>query len=69
MHLLPSKLGKSDYYYRMEEKQEMAWYEDLYNKTIGSSFYQGTLRQPLEGHYGFFHLSSHHVLFLNGNGR
>ena len=31
VHLLPSKLGKSDYYYRMEEKQEMAWYEDLYN--------------------------------------
>ncbi|WP_287488245.1 efflux RND transporter permease subunit [Butyricimonas sp.] len=24
VHLLPSKLGKSDYYYRMEEKQEMA---------------------------------------------
>lgn len=52
VHLLPSKLGKSDYYYRMEEKQEMAWYEDLYNKTIGSSFYQGTLRQPLEKVFG-----------------
>ncbi len=52
VHLLPSKLGKSDYYYRMEEKQEMAWYEDLYNKTIGSNFYQGTLRQPLEKVFG-----------------
>lgn len=52
VHLLPSKLGKSDYYYRMEEKQEMAWYEDLYNKTIGSNFYQGILRQPLEKVFG-----------------
>ena len=48
IHLLPAKLGKSDYYYRTGEKQEPKWYEDVYNKTIGSNFYQGTLRQPLE---------------------
>ena len=30
----------------------MAWYEDLYNKTIGSNFCQGTLRQPLEKVFG-----------------
>ncbi|MCQ4875354.1 efflux RND transporter permease subunit [Butyricimonas paravirosa] len=47
IHLLPAKLGKSDYY-RTGEKQEPKWYEDVYNKTIGSNFYQGTLRQPLE---------------------
>ncbi len=48
IHLLPAKLGKSDYYYRTGEKQETKWYEEVYNKTIGSNFYQGTLRQPLE---------------------
>ena len=30
----------------------MAWYEDLYNKTIGSIFCQGTLRQPLKKVFG-----------------
>ena len=48
IHLLPAKWGKSDYYYRTGEKQEAKWYEEVYNKTIGSNFYQGTLRQPLE---------------------
>lgn len=48
VHLLPAKLGKSDYYYRTVERQETKWYEEVYNKTIGSNFYQGTLRQPLE---------------------
>ncbi|MEG1905117.1 MAG: efflux RND transporter permease subunit [Bacteroidales bacterium] len=48
LHLLPAKLGKSDYYYRTAEKLEVKWYEEIYNKTIGSPFYQGTLRKPLE---------------------
>lgn len=48
IHLLPAKLGKSDYYYRAEEKPEPKWYEEMYNKTIGSNFYQSTLRRPLE---------------------
>lgn len=48
IHLLPAKLGKNDYYYRAEEKPEPKWYEEMYNKTIGSNFYQSTLRRPLE---------------------
>lgn len=48
IHLLPAKLGKNDYYYRAGEKPEPKWYEEVYNKTIGSNFYQGSLRQPLE---------------------
>lgn len=47
LHLLPAKLGKSDYY-RTAERPEAKWYETVYNKTIGSNFYQGTLRRPLE---------------------
>lgn len=47
LHLLPAKWGKNDYY-RPGGKQEVKWYENVYNKTIGSNFYQGTLRQPLE---------------------
>lgn len=52
IHLLPAKLGKSDYYYRIAERPEAKWYEDVYNKTIGSNFYQGTLREPLEKFFG-----------------
>lgn len=48
VHLLPAKLGKNDYYYRTVGQQGAKWYEEVYNKTIGSNFYQGTLRQPLE---------------------
>ncbi|MDE7374907.1 MAG: efflux RND transporter permease subunit, partial [Odoribacter sp.] len=48
LHLLPARLGKNDYYHRPGERQEATWYENAYNKTIGSNFYQGTLRKPLE---------------------
>lgn len=48
IHLLPAKLGKSESYYRRSGKPEVKWYEEVYNKTIGSHFYQGTLRGPLE---------------------
>lgn len=48
-NLLPRELGRS-YYYSNDNKgrPELKWYEVLYNKTIGSDFYQNTLRQPLE---------------------
>lgn len=47
VHLLPARLGKSDYY-RTSGNAETKWYEEVYNKTIGSHFYQSTLREPLE---------------------
>ena len=48
-NLLPRELGRNNYYhYIHKEKPELKWYEVLYNKTIGSDFYQNTLRQPLE---------------------
>ncbi|MFI3262681.1 MAG: efflux RND transporter permease subunit [Rikenellaceae bacterium] len=45
-HLLPSKIGEKKYWY--EEEVEKKWYHNAYNKTIGSPFYQGTLKTPLE---------------------
>lgn len=48
LHLLPAKLGQQSLYYRIEEQKELEWYEKLYNNTIGSNFYQSTLRTPLE---------------------
>lgn len=48
IHLLPAKWGQRDFYYRAEEQREQEWYEKWYNNTIGSDFYQGTLRTPLE---------------------
>lgn len=47
-NLLPRELGRSYYYYANKEKPELKWYEVFYNKTIGSEFYQNTLREPLE---------------------
>lgn len=52
-HLLPGRLGKADYLYRQAgEIEETKWYENLYNKTVGSTFYQGTLKEPLEKIFG-----------------
>ncbi len=48
LHLLPPQLGNDNRYLPPEEKRELKWYEEVYNKTIGSSFYQSTLREPLE---------------------
>ncbi len=48
VHLLPAKWGQRDFYYREERQKEPAWYEKLYNNTVGSDFYQSTLRSPLE---------------------
>lgn len=48
VHLLPAKWGQRDFYYQVEEQKESAWYEKLYNNTVGSDFYQSTLRSPLE---------------------
>lgn len=48
IHLLPAQWGKSASYYHASEETETKWYEEVYNKTIGSRFYQGILRRPLE---------------------
>lgn len=48
VHLLPPRLGQSVHSRQNQEKQEQKWYEKAYNKTIGSEFYQNTLRQPIE---------------------
>ncbi len=47
LYLLPAKIGedKRGSNHRETPKQ---WYEELYNKTIGSDFYQQNLREPLE---------------------
>lgn len=47
LNLLPQRLDQ--YYYHSHKRDvELKWYEVLYNKTIGSEFYQNKLRQPLE---------------------
>lgn len=48
LNLLPQKLDQPYYLYGNKGKPELKWYEVLYNKTIGSEFYQNKLRQPLE---------------------
>lgn len=48
IHLLPSRWGQHDAYPRSESKKEVQWYENIYNETIGSDFYQSVLRVPLE---------------------
>lgn len=48
LSLLPRELGRSHYFYGNKGKPELKWYEVLYNKTIGSEFYQDKLRKPLE---------------------
>lgn len=48
LSLLPRELGRSHYFYGNKGKPELKWYEVLYNKTIGSEFYQDKLREPLE---------------------
>lgn len=67
LSLLPRELGHSRYSYGNKEKPELKWYEVLYNKTIGSDFYQDKLREPLEkvtgGTLRLFHLSNHPVHF------
>lgn len=48
LNLLPDKMGKYHHYRANNEKPALKWYEEVYNKTIGSEFYQEKLRQPLE---------------------
>ncbi len=54
LHLLPSKLGEPQggYHAQRKEEQSKKWYIELYNNTIGSSFYQQTLKEPLEKSLG-----------------
>lgn len=50
LHLLPSRVGGT------------SWASDVYNKTLGSRFYQGTLKKPLETTLGgTFRLFSRYV--------
>ena len=46
VHLLPDRLGDRNWWDR--SKPVLKWYEEVYNNTIGSSFYQSTLKKPLE---------------------
>ena len=48
LHLLPARLGETGRRYQKTEPKELAWYESLYNSTIGSKLYQGVIREPLE---------------------
>ena len=48
LYLLPSRVGEPSFYYPGQEKQELEWYHHLYNETVGSNFYQSTLKKPLE---------------------
>lgn len=47
IHLLPSKVAEPDRWSGKVTVEKM-WYHDLYNATIGSSFYQHTLKEPME---------------------
>lgn len=42
VHLLPNRITPRNY-----SEASLEWYEKLYNKTIGSNFYQATLKEPL----------------------
>ncbi len=49
IHLLPAKLGEDNSRYRASTAaKEEVWYETLYNKTIGGTLYQQTLKEPME---------------------
>ena len=49
VHLLPAKIGETTRNrYIKQEKKEDVWYESLYNNTIGSDWYQQSLREPIE---------------------
>ena len=48
IHLLPPRIGQAHYHQPDEEPSEPAWYETLYNGTIGSDVYQNVIREPLE---------------------
>ncbi|MEG0499982.1 MAG: AcrB/AcrD/AcrF family protein, partial [Rikenellaceae bacterium] len=48
VYLLPPRVGESHYMVMEKERPQPKWYEELYNKTIGSNFYQSKLKSPLE---------------------
>lgn len=47
LNLLPQKLDQPYYLYGNKGKPELKWYEVLYNKTIGSEFYQNNCASRL----------------------
>lgn len=51
-HALPKGLGENDFYYDKGSRSEQKWYETLYNKTLGSDFFQSTLKEPLSKVFG-----------------
>src|SRR5574344_2030425 len=44
---LPTQLGQDDFFYDEQSRRELKWYEELYNETLGSDFFQNTLKEPL----------------------
>jgi multidrug efflux pump subunit AcrB len=46
-HALPTQLGQDDFFYDEQSRRELKWYEELYNETLGSDFFQNTLKEPL----------------------
>lgn len=49
-HALPDQLGKNEYGYDINT--EKLWYEELYNNTLGSRFFQVNLKGPLSNIFG-----------------
>lgn len=53
-HALPAKWGNKNGYgwSPIAEREEVPWYEQLYNKTLGSDFFQTTCKEPLSNVFG-----------------
>ncbi len=55
LFLLPASLGETEAERRRNpnaEPKALTWYEEFYNQTIGSDFYQRTLKEPLDTYLG-----------------